>query len=188
MRVFASGLRNPIGMDWEPTTHQLWTVVNERDGLGDELVPDYLTSVRDGAFYGWPYSYFGQNEDPRKKGEHPNLVAKAIKPDYALGSYVAPIGMTFYKGESFPSRNNGGAFIGMHGSWNRFKPVGYKVAFVPFANGKPAGPIENILTGFIANEDKFEAYGRPVGVTVAPDGSLLVADDAGGKIWRVRAK
>jgi glucose/arabinose dehydrogenase len=187
MRVFAGGLRNPVGMDWEPRTKNLWTVVNERDLLGDDLVPDYLTSVKDGAFYGWPYSYFGQNEDPRKKGERPDLVAKAIKPDYALGSHTAALGLAFYTGNAFPSRYHGGAFIGMHGSWNRSKMVGYKVAFVPFANGKPAGPIEDILTGFIADEGKFEAYGRPVGVTVAPDGALLVADDSGGKIWRVAA-
>jgi glucose/arabinose dehydrogenase len=188
MRVFAGGLRNPVGMDWEPRTKNLWTVVNERDLLGDDLVPDYLTSVKDGAFYGWPYSYFGQNEDPRKKGERPELVAKAIKPDYALGSHTAALGLAFYTGNAFPSRYHGGAFIGMHGSWNRSKMVGYKVAFVPFANGKPAGPIEDILTGFIADEGKFEAYGRPVGVTVAPDGALLVADDSGGKIWRVATK
>jgi len=188
MRVFASGLRNPIGMDWEPTTHVLWAVVNERDGLGDELVPDYLTSVRDGAFYGWPYSYFGQNEDPRKKGERPNLVSKAIKPDYALGSHVAPIGMTFYGGNSFPARYQGGAFIGMHGSWNRSHPVGYKVAFVPFRNGKPNGMIEDFLTGFMADERFNRVYGRPAGVAVWTDGSLLVADDAAGKIWRVSAK
>lgn len=188
MRIFANGLRNPVGMDWEPQTKMLWTVVNERDLLGDDLVPDYLTSVKEGAFYGWPFSYFGQNEDPRKKGQRPDLVAKAIKPDYALGSHTAALGLAFYQGKSFPERYRGGAFIGMHGSWNRSKMVGFKVAFVPFANGKPAGPIEDILTGFIADESKFEAYGRPVGVTVAPDGSLLVADDSGGKVWRVSAK
>jgi glucose/arabinose dehydrogenase len=188
MRVFASGLRNPVGMDWEPRTKTLWTVVNERDLLGDDLVPDFLTSVQDGGFYGWPYSYFGQNEDPRKKGERPDLVAKAIKPDYALGSHTAALGLAFYNGKAFPQRYHGGAFIGMHGSWNRSKMVGYKVAFVPFMNGKPAGPLEDILTGFIADPAKFEAYGRPVGVTVAADGSLLVADDSGGKIWRVSAK
>src|ERR1041384_8132907 len=187
-RIFANGLRNPVGMDWEPQTRTLWTVVNERDLLGDDLVPDYLTSVRDGGFYGWPYSYFGQHEDPRKKGQRPDLVAKAIKPDYALGSHTAALGLAFYQGKSFPERYRGGAFIGMHGSWNRSKMVGFKVAFVPFANVKPAGPIEDILTGFIADESKFEAHGRPVGVTVAPDGSLLVADDSGGKIWRVSAK
>jgi glucose/arabinose dehydrogenase len=175
-------------MDWEPQTKTLWTVVNERDHLGDDLVPDYLTSVKDGAFYGWPYSYFGRNEDPRKKGQRPDLVAKAIPPDYALGSHVAALGLTFYQGKAFPPRYHGGAFIGMRGSWNRSKMTGYKVAFVPFEKGKPSGPIEDILTGFIANENKFEAYGRPVGVTVAPDGSLLIADDAGGKVWRVSAK
>lgn len=188
MRVFAGGLRNPVGMDWEPRTKTLWTVVNERDLLGDDLVPDFLTSVKEGAFYGWPYSYFGQNEDPRKKGQRPDLVAKAIKPDYALGAHTAALGLVFYNGKTFPPRYHGGAFIGMHGSWNRSKMVGYKVAFVPFRNGKPAGPLEDILTGFIADESKYEAYGRPVGVTVAPDGSLLVADDAGGKVWRVSAK
>ncbi|MGH7828374.1 MAG: PQQ-dependent sugar dehydrogenase [Candidatus Binatia bacterium] len=188
MRVFASGLRNPVGMDWEPKTNTLWTVVNERDGLGDGLVPDYLTSVKEGAFYGWPYAYFGQNEDPRKKGERPDLVAKAIKPDYALGSHVAALGLAFYRGNSFPSRYHGGAFIGMHGSWNRSNLVGYKVAFVRFENGKPTGPIEDFLTGFIANEKTSEVYGRPVGVTVLDDGSLLVADDWGKKIWRVSAR
>ena len=188
MRVFAGGLRNPVGMDWEPATHNLWTVVNERDLLGDDLVPDYLTSVKEGAFYGWPYSYFGQNEDSRKKGQRPDLVVRAIKPDYALGAHTAALGLAFYDGKSFPPHYHGGAFIGMHGSWNRSKMVGYKVAFIPFANGKPAGPLEDVLTGFIADESKFEAYGRPVGVTVAPDGSLLVADDSGGKVWRVSAR
>ena len=188
MRVFASGLRNPVGMDWEPKTHTLWTVVNERDMLGDELVPDYLTEARDGAFYGWPYSYFGQNEDPRKKGQRPDLVAKAIKPDFALGSHVAPLGLAFYQGKSFPERYHGGAFIGMHGSWNRSDLVGYKVAFVPFQNGKPSGVIEDFLTGFIANPKISQVYGRPVGVAIWTDGSLLVADDAAGKVWRVSAK
>ena len=188
MRVFASGLRNPVGMDWDPKTHTLWTVVNERDMLGDELVPDYLTEARDGAFYGWPYSYFGQNEDPRKKGQRPDLVAKAIKPDFALGSHVAALGLAFYQGKSFPERYHGGAFIGMHGSWNRSDLVGYKVAFVPFQNGKPSGVIEDFLTGFIANPKISQVYGRPVGVAIWTDGSLLVADDAAGKVWRVSAK
>jgi len=188
MRVFASGMRNPVGMDWEVKTNRLWTVVNERDMLGDELVPDYLTSVRDGAFYGWPFSYFGQNEDPRKKGQRPDLVAKAIKPDYALGSHVAPLGLTFYNAKSFPEHYHGGAFIGMHGSWNRSNLVGYKVAFVPFENGRPNGSIEDFLTGFIVNQKSREVYGRPVGVAVWTDGSLLVADDAAGKIWRVSAR
>ena len=188
MRVFASGLRNPVGMDWEPKGKQLWTVVNERDMLGDELVPDYLTSVKENAFYGWPYAYFGPNEDPRKKNQRPELVAKAIKPDYALGSHVAPLGLVFYTGKSFPQRYHGGAFIGMHGSWNRSNLVGYKVAFVPFQNGKPSGAIEDFLTGFLPNPKTNEVYGRPVGVTVAADGSLLVADDGANKIWRVSVK
>ena len=188
MRVFASGLRNPVGLDWEPKSKTLWTVVNERDGLGDQLVPDYLTSVREGAFYGWPYSYYGQNEDPRKKDQSPDLVARAIKPDYALGSHVAPLGLAFYGGKSFPQRYHGGAFIGMHGSWNRSTPVGYKVAFVPFQNGKPSGMVESFLTGFLADEKTNKVYGRPVGVAVWNDGSLLVADDAGGKVWRVSVK
>ena len=188
MKIFAKGLRNAVGMDWEPKSKVLWTVVNERDLLGDDLVPDYLTGVKENGFYGWPYSYFGQIEDPRKKGQRPDLVAKAIKPDYALGSHTAALGLTFYTGKAFPERYHGGTFIGMHGSWNRSKMVGYKVAFIPFANGKPAGPMEDIVTGFIADESKFEAYGRPVGVTVASDGSLLVADDSGNKVWRVTAK
>ena len=188
IRIFATGLRNPVGMDWEPQTNVLWTVVNERDLLGDDLVSDYLTSVKEGAFYGWPFSYFGQHEDPRKKGQRPDLVAKAIKPDYAVGSHVAALGLAFYRGKAFQQRYHGGAFIGMHGSWNRSKMVGYNVAFIPFENGKPVGPMEDILTGFIADESKFEAYGRLVGVTELPDGSLLVADDSGGKMWRVTWK
>ena len=188
MRVFASGLRNAVGLDWEPKSKLLWTVVNERDMLGDELVPDYLTSVKDGAFYGWPYSYFGQNEDPRKKGQRPDLVAKAIKPDFALGSHVAPLGLAFYNGKSFPARYQGGAFIGLHGSWNRSSLVGYKVVFIPFANGKPSGAMEDFLTGFLPNPKSNEVYGRPVGVAVWNDGSLLVSDDGGNKIWRVSVK
>jgi glucose/arabinose dehydrogenase len=188
LSVFANGLRNPVGMDWEPQSKTLWTVVNERDMLGDELVPDFLTSVRRGAFYGWPYSYFGQNQDPRKKGERRDLVAKAIKPDFALGSHVAPLGLAFYEGTTFPKRYHGGAFIGMHGSWNRSTLAGYKVAFVPFQNGKPSGAIEDFLTGFIADPRGSDVYGRPVGVAVATDGSLIVADDGAGKIWRVSAK
>jgi glucose/arabinose dehydrogenase len=188
MRVFAGGLRNPVGLDWQPKTKQLWTVVNERDMLGDELVPDYLTSVKEGAFYGWPYSYFGQNEDPRKKGQRPDLVAKAIKPDFALGSHVAPLGLAFYNGNSLPARYHGGAFIGLHGSWNRSSLVGYKVAFVPFADGKPSGAMEDFLTGFLPNPKANEVYGRPVGVAVWTDGSLLVSDDGGNKVWRVSVK
>ncbi|QEL20121.1 PQQ-dependent sugar dehydrogenase [Limnoglobus roseus] len=186
LRVFASGLRNPVGLGWEPTTGKLWTAVNERDELGDELVPDYLTSVTDGGFYGWPFSYFGQNEDPRRKGERPDLVKKALVPDYPLGSHTASLGLCFYTDKAFPAKYKGGAFVGQHGSWNRSKFVGYRVAFVPFQDGKPAAAeAEDFLTGFIANEN--EVYGRPVGVAVATDGSLLVADDASNKVWRVTA-
>jgi glucose/arabinose dehydrogenase len=149
MRVYASGLRNPVGLALHPETKELWTVVNERDMLGDELVPDYLTSVKEGAFYGWPYSYFGPIEDPRKKGERPDLVAKAIPPDYSLGSHVAPLGLVFYTGASFPARYRNGAFIALHGSWNRSEFAGYKVVFVPFVDGRPAGPPEDFLGGFI---------------------------------------
>jgi len=188
MRVFAGGLRNAVGLDWEPKSKLLWTVVNERDMLGDELVPDYLTSVKDGAFYGWPYSYFGQNEDPRKKGQRPDLVAKAIKPDFALGAHVAPLGLAFYNGKSFPARYQGGAFIGLHGSWNRSTLVGYKVVFIPFVNGKPSGAMEDFLVGFLPNPKSNEVYGRPVGVAVWTDDSLLVSDDGGNKVWRVSVK
>jgi len=184
-RTFASGLRNPNGMGWEPTTHTLWTVVNERDELGDDLVPDYLTSVKDGAFYGWPYSYFGQHLDPRIKTERPELVEKAVVPDYALGAHTASLGLTFSSSKSLPSRFSQGAFIGQHGSWNRSKPSGYKVIFVPFTNGKPAGDPEDVLTGFLDADGN--ARGRPVGVTISNDGSLLVADDVGNTIWRVSA-
>jgi len=182
-RVFASGLRNPNGMDWEPMTGALWTVVNERDLLGDDLVPDYLTSVKDGGFYGWPYSYFGQHVDDRVKPANPELVAKAIVPDYGLGAHTASLGLTFYRGKSFPERYRGGAFIGQHGSWNRSVFSGYRVAFVPFSGGKPGGSAEDFLGGFLA--DNGTAYGRPVGVIVDRNGALLVADDAGNRIWRV---
>jgi glucose/arabinose dehydrogenase len=185
MRIFASGLRNPNGMDWAPGTRMLWTVVNERDALGDDLVPDYLTSVREGAFYGWPYSYFGQNEDPRKKGERPDRVAKAVVPDLAIGAHTASMGLMFYDASAFPQHYRGGAFIGQHGSWNRSRFAGYKVIFVPFQAGRPSGPPEDFLTGFIADEAKSEVYGRPVGLAVLPDGSLLVADDGGNVVWRV---
>ena len=182
-RVFASGLRNPNGMDWQPRSGALWTAVNERDEIGNDLVPDYMTSVRDGGFYGWPYSYYGQTVDTRIKPQRPDLVARAIKPDYALGSHTASLGLTFYKADAFPARYRGGAFIGQHGSWNR-KPVnGYKVAFVPFANGMPSGPAETFLTGFL--NAKGEALGRPVGVAVDKSGALLVADDVGNVVWRV---
>jgi glucose/arabinose dehydrogenase len=186
-KVFASGLRNPNGMDWQPETGALWTAVNERDGLGDDLVPDYITSVRDSGFYGWPYSYYGQNEDPRRADERPDLVARAIAPDYALGSHTASLGLVFYDGDSFPERYQGGAFIGQRGSWNRSEFSGYRVVFVPFDGGQPSGAAEDFLTGFIADPERGEAYGRPVGLALLPDGSLLVADDAGNTVWRVEA-
>jgi len=182
-RLFASGLRNPNGLGWEPKSGVLWTVVNERDELGSDLVPDYLTSVRDGAFYGWPYSYFGQHVDARVKPPRPDLVAKAIAPDYALGAHVAPLGMVFYEGTLLPQRYAGGAFIGLHGSWNRKPRSGYKLVFVPFVQGRPAGRIEDVLTGFVNAEG--QAYGRPVGVAVDKAGAVLVADDVGNVIWRV---
>jgi len=184
-RIYASGLRNPVGMGWEPTTKKLYTAVNERDELGDDLVPDYLTSVKEGAFYGWPYSYFGQNEDPRRKGERPDLVKKAVVPDVPLGSHTASLGLAFYDKKAFPEKYQNGAFVGQHGSWNRSQFSGYKVVFVPFQGGKPGKP-EDFLTGFLTGKDK-DAYGRPVGIAVLPDGSMLVADDAGGRIWRIAA-
>ena len=187
-RVYASGLRNPVGMDWAPGTNVLWTAVNERDELGDDVPPDYLTSVKDGGFYGWPYSYYGQNKDPRLKDARPDLVAKSIKPDVLLGPHTASLGLTFYTKNNFPRHFQGGAFIGQHGSWNRSVFSGYKVVFVPFSGGNPSGKPEDFLTGFIANEDKNEVYGRPVGVAVAPDGSLLVADDGSNIIWKVEYK
>jgi glucose/arabinose dehydrogenase len=186
-KIFASGLRNPNGMAWAPVTGDLWTAVNERDGLGDDLVPDYITSVRENGFYGWPYSYFGPNEDPRLKGKRPELVARAIVPDYAVGSHTASLGLAFYNGQAFPERYRGGAFVGQRGSWNRSSFAGYKVLFVPFRDGKPAGPPEDFLTGFLANAQSGEVYGRPVAVAVLPDGSLLVSDDAGNTVWRVAA-
>jgi glucose/arabinose dehydrogenase len=187
-RIFASGLRNPNGMDFEPTTGVLWTAVNERDELGDDLVPDYMTSVKDGAFYGWPYSYYGQHVDTRVKPQRPDLVAKAIAPDYVLGSHTASLGLVFYRANLLPKTYAGGVFIGQHGSWNRSLRAGYKVIFVPFANGKPAGPPQDVLTGFLSPRDKDQAYGRPVGVAVDSKGALLVADDVGNTIWRVTPK
>ncbi|WP_294280931.1 sorbosone dehydrogenase family protein [uncultured Chryseobacterium sp.] len=183
--IFASGLRNPVGMSWNPATGALWTVVNERDELGDELVPDYLTSVKKGAFYGWPYAYFGNHEDPRRKGERPDLVTKTIVPNVPLGAHTASLGLAFYTGTQFPQKYKNGAFIGQHGSWNRSSLAGYQVAFVPFANGKASGSYEPFLTGFIADKEKGDVYGRPVGVLQLADGSLLVADDVSGIVWRV---
>ena len=182
-RVYASGLRNPNGLGWEPQHGALWTVVNERDELGDNLVPDYLTSVRDGAFYGWPYSYYGSHSDPRVKSSRADLVAAAIPPDYALGSHVAPLGLAFYEGKLLPAHYRGGAFIGEHGSWNRKARAGYKVVFVPFEGGRPSGMPEDVLTGFVNANG--EAFGRPVGVAVDRAGAVLVADDVGNVVWRV---
>ena len=185
--LYGTGLRNPVGMAWAPGTNTLWTAVNERDGLGDDLVPDYITSVKKGAFYGWPYAYFGKNEDPRWKGKKPDMVEKSIAPDVPVGSHTASLGLAFYTGTKFPKQYTGGAFIGQHGSWNRSALSGYKVAYVPFKNGKPSGPLQDFLTGFIADADKGEVYGRPVGVAVAKDGALLVADDVSSTVWRVAA-
>jgi len=182
-RVFASGLRNPNGPAWEPQSGALWVVVNERDELGDDLVPDYMTSVKDGGFYGWPYSYFGQHVDDRVQPQRPDLVAKAIVPDYALGAHTASLGLAFNTGNMFPQEMAGGAFIGQHGSWNRKPRSGYKVIFVPFKDGKPAGKPQDVLTGFL--NDKGEAQGRPVGVRLDKQGALLVADDVGNTVWRV---
>ena len=182
-RLFASGLRNPNGLAWHPQSGELWTTVNERDGLGNNLVPDYMTSVREDGFYGWPYSYFGDHVDERVKPQKPELVKKAIVPDYALGAHTASLGLVFYEGERFPDRYLNGAFIGQHGSWNRNPRSGYKVIFVPFANGKPSGRAETVLNGFV-NADG-EAQGRPVGLAVDKVGALLVADDVGDTVWRV---
>jgi glucose/arabinose dehydrogenase len=188
-RVFASGLRNPVGLAWQPGTDTLWTAVNERDNLGDDLVPDYATSVRDGGFYGWPYSYIGQHYDPRYEGAFPDLVRRAIVPDVLFPAHSAALGITFYAATQFPDRYRNGAFVGLHGSWNRSVASGYRVAFIPMTNGRP-GPAEDFLTGFIVSDGSsgtaIERWGRPVGVTVAPDGSLLVSDDASNRIWRVR--
>jgi glucose/arabinose dehydrogenase len=181
-RLFATGLRNPNGMAWEPGTGALWTVANERDELGNDLVPDYLTSVKEGAFYGWPYSYFGQHVDQRAKPPRPDLVAKAIPPDYALGAHVAALGLVAAGKTALPAPFANGMFIGEHGSWNRKPPVGYKVVFVPFVAGKPSGLPIDVLTGFVNNQG--EASGRPVGVAIDGKGALLVADDVGNTIWR----
>jgi glucose/arabinose dehydrogenase len=187
MRVFATGLRNPNGLAWQPETGELWTVVNERDLLGNDLVPDFLTSVHDGGFYGWPYSYYGPHVDERVKPARPDLVAKAIVPDYALGAHTASLGLAFYRARdgALPDRYMNGAFIGQHGSWNRKPLAGYKVIFVPFSKGKPAGPAEDVLTDFLTS--KGDAQGRPVGVAIDRTGALLVADDVGDTVWRVQS-
>jgi len=182
-RIFASGLRNPVGMDWQPHSGALWVAVNERDELGSDLVPDYMTSVRDGGFYGWPYSYYGQHVDTRPQPSRPDLVATAIPPDYALGPHTASLGLAFYDATLFPPRYRSGAFVGQHGSWNRRPRSGYKVIFVPFVDGRPAGEAQDVLTGFLDADGN--ARGRPVGVIVDKRGALLVADDVGNTIWRV---
>jgi glucose/arabinose dehydrogenase len=182
-RIYASGIRNPNGLDFEPTTGVMWTVSNERDEIGPDLPPDFLTSVKDGGFYGWPYSYWGQHVDKRVKPQRPDLVAKAIKPDYGVGPHTAALGLTFYRADAFPAPYRGGAFIGEHGSWNRKPLNGYRVVFVPFANGRPQMPAQIFLSGFLNADDKIQ--GRPVGVAVDKRGALLVADDAGNMVWRV---
>ena len=185
-RIFASGLRNPNGLAWEPFSGALWTVVNERDELGSDLVPDYMTSVRDGGFYGWPYSYYGQHIDERVTPQRPDLVAKAIVPDYALGPHTASLGLASSVGSTLPAVFTNGMFIGQHGSWNRWPYSGYKVIFVPFERGAPSGPPVDVLTGFLSEEGS--AFGRPVGVALDKQGALLVADDVGNVIWRVSAQ
>jgi glucose/arabinose dehydrogenase len=182
-RVYASGVRNPTGLGWEPETGKLWAIANERDEIGPDLVPDYLTSVQDGGFYGWPYSYYGAHLDPRVEPQRPDLVAKAIVPDYALSSHVAPLGLAMYTGSALPASFRGGAFVSEHGSWDRTPLNGYKVVFVPFRDGKPSGVTQDVVTGFLdANDD---ARGRPVGLAVDQGGALLIADDVGNTVWRV---
>jgi glucose/arabinose dehydrogenase len=182
-RTYASGTRNPTGFDFEPSSGKLWAIVNERDEIGPDLVPDYLTAVKENAFYGWPYSYWGQHVDVRAQPQRPELVAKAIRPDYALGSHVAPLGMVFNQSSSLPAQYRGGVFIGEHGSWDRDPPVGYKVVYVPFSDGRPSGPPQDVVTGFISDDGK--TRGRPVGVAIDRTGALLVADDVGNTVWRV---
>ena len=190
-RVYASGIRNPVGLTMDPVTNIVWTANNERDNLGDDLVPDYVTSVQEGGFYGWPYSYIGQHYDPKFVGAFPDLVGRAIVPDVLLPAHSAPLGLTFYTGAQFPARYRNGGFVALHGSWNRTVPTGFRVAFFPMVNGQP-GPIEDFLTGFLAStgEDgtQVRQWGRPVGVATSPDGGLLVSDDGGNRIWKVTAE
>jgi glucose/arabinose dehydrogenase len=186
--IFASGLRNVIGLRWRPGTDVLWAAVQERDALGDDLVPDYFTHVQQGAFYGWPYAYIGPHEDPRNAGLQPELVKKTIVPDVLLGSHVAVLDAIFYTGKQFPAEYHGGAFLAFHGSWNRSERVGQSVAFLPFKNGKPSGPVREFLTGWMLGPDKKEVWGRPVGLLLLPDGSMLVSEDGGNKVWRVSHK
>ncbi|WP_295555629.1 PQQ-dependent sugar dehydrogenase [uncultured Stenotrophomonas sp.] len=186
-RIFASGIRNPTGLDWEPSTGKLWAVANERDEIGADLVPDYLTSVKEDGFYGWPYSYYGQHVDERVQPQRPDLVAKAIVPDYAIGSHVAPLGLLFYTGQALPAQYHGGAFIGEHGSWDRSPLSGYEVVYVPFKDGKPTGRPQTVVSGF-ASKDEKTLMGAPVGMAMDAEGALLVADDVGDVVWRVSAK
>jgi glucose/arabinose dehydrogenase len=186
--IFASGTRNPIGLRWEPQSHLLWAAVQERDLLGDDLVPDYFTHIEQGTFYGWPYAYIGPNEDPRNKGQRPDLVKKTIAGDVVLGSHVAVLDFIFYTGKQFPPEYQGGALLAYHGSWNRSKRVGQSVAFIPFKNGKPAGEPREFLTGWMLSPEQREVWGRPVGLLQLPDGSVLVSDDGGKKIWRISYK
>ncbi len=183
--IFAAGLRNPIGMHWYPGTDTLWAAVQERDDLGDDLVPDYLTHVQQGAFYGWPYAYIGPHEDPTNKGLRPDLVAKTVVPDELLGAHVAVLDFVFYTGKQFPAEYQGGAFLAFHGSWNRSKRVGQSIAFVPFQNGKPSGPPREIVTGWMLGPDQAEVWGRPVALLQLPDGSLLVSEDGNKRIWHL---
>ncbi len=185
-RIFAAGLRNPNGLAWEPSSNVLWVVVNERDEIGSDLVPDYLTSVKDGGFYGWPYSYYGQHIDKRVQPQNPNLVASALMPDFAIGPHTGSLGLASAKGNQFTEEYKTGMFIGQHGSWNRKPFSGYKVIFVPFKDGQPAGSPADVLTGFL--NDKGQAQGRPVGLLIDQRGGLLVADDVGNTIWRVTKK
>jgi glucose/arabinose dehydrogenase len=185
-RIFASGIRNPTGLQWEPETGKLWAIANERDEIGPDLVPDYLTSVQDGGFYGWPYSYYGQHLDPRVEPQRPDLVAKAIVPDYSLSSHVAPLGVVMYTGTGLPANFRGGAFVAEHGSWNRTPLNGYKVVFVPFSGGQPSGPAQDVVTGFLDADD--HAHGRPVGLAIDRSGGLLIADDVGNTVWRVSSR
>jgi len=182
-RIYASGVRNPTGLQFEPETGKLWAIANERDEIGPDLVPDYLTSVQDGGFYGWPYSYYGQHLDPRVRPQRPDLVAKAIVPDYALSSHVAPLGLAMYTGNNLPASYQGGAFVSEHGSWDRTPFNGYKVVFVPFTNGKPSGMAHDVVTGFLDSDN--HTHGRPVGLAVDRSGALLIADDVGDTVWRV---
>jgi glucose/arabinose dehydrogenase len=186
-RLYATGLRNPVGIALEPTTGVLFTSVNERDGLGDDLPPDYFTSVKDGGFYGWPYSYIGKNVDPRVNPQKPELVSKAIIPDVLLGAHRAPLQFAFYTGKQFPAKYDGGVFLCEHGSWNRSTRAGYQVVFIPFKNGEPSGDPEPFMTGLVPDPSKGNVNGRPVGVTVAPDGSLLVSDDGAQVVYRISA-